>query len=227
MGAPLPGFAPHAMQAPASLNAEPAPPAMAAPIAMAASPTLGIEDPAGTRCSPLGAPEGSVDIGLAASPWNRGNHPSFNRDLLPSAMVAPASEPLPPEKKPAKAPEPPAHGEEPSRAPWIIVGVLVLVAIAGGVLAFQVHARRTADGQIAVPVGATATEDTPADMAPTASVSAAAKRAPAVVRPFKPKPTVDDPYDDVPVTPTKSRRPAAASPAAPPTAPHRVFGSED
>jgi hypothetical protein len=170
-----------------------------------------------------GALQSTAADDLAASPWNRANQPSFNRDLLPSAMASPASEPAPASKRPTQTPA--AATNEPSRAPWIIVGVLVLVAIAGGVLAFQIHARKSADGQIAVPAGGipSATDDAPADSAaPAVSATTAAPRPPPVVRPFKPKAASDDPYDDVPVS--RPRKPAAPAPA---TAPHRVFGTEN
>jgi hypothetical protein len=170
-----------------------------------------------------GALQSSAADDLASSPWNRGNQASFNRDLLPSAMASPASEPAPPSKRPTQAPAQATN--EPSRAPWIIVGVLVLVAIAGGVLAFQIHARKSADGQIAVPAGGvpSATEDTPADSAPAVSATSAPRPAAPVVRPYKPKAASDDPYDDVPVS-----RPKRAAPSpAPATAPHRVFGTEN
>jgi hypothetical protein len=100
----------------------------------------------------------------------------------------------------------------PSRAPWIIVGVLVVVAIAGGVAAFQIRAHRAADGQIAVPAGgATAVDDnnTPTESAASASATAA-RRAPPP-RPVKQR-NPDDPYDDVPVVP-RSPRPPSKGPA--------------
>ncbi len=174
----------------------------------------------------------AADDGLAASPWNTANNPGFNRDLLPSAMLAPPPEP-PSSVKKAPAQAKPVAGEEPSRAPWIIVGVLVLVAIAGGVAVFQIRAHQGKDGQIAIPAGgATATaDDTPAEPAPTATTSAV--RAAPIVRPvFRPRPAVaDDPYSDVPVRPSNPGRtasPASPSPTTPPTAaPHRIFGTEN
>jgi len=179
----------------------------------------------------MGAPMGAApaapptDDGLAASPWNTANNPGFNRDLLPSAMVAPAPEP-PPSKRPDKHPEPAA--EAPSRTPWIIVGVLVLVAVAGGVAVLQIRGRHGKDGQIAVPAGATtADDDTPADTeAPTATTATAKPKAAPVVHPvYRPKPVNnEDPYAD-PYGPSRSR---PASPAPTPTvAPHRIFGTEN
>jgi hypothetical protein len=250
MGAPQ-GFAPQVMGppqgfAPQVMGAPPAPPvvaqaptAMPAPVPLAAThtplpvgsdpdapPPPAMGTPMGVTPEQLaasGALQSSGADDLAASPWNRANQPSFNRDLLPSAMASPASEPAPPSKRPTQTPAQATN--EPSRAPWIIVGVLVLVAIAGGVLAFQIHARRSDDGQIAVPGGGvpSATEDTPADSAPAVSATTAPRSAP-VVRPYKPKPASDDPYDDVPVS--RPKKSAAPSPA-PATAPHRVFGTEN
>ncbi len=177
----------------------------------------------------IGAAAPAEDNGLAASPWNTGNMAGFNRDLLPSAMVAPAPEPPPVSRRAAAAPV----AEEPSRAPWIIVGVLVVVAIASGVAVFQIRGRQGKDGQIAVPAGAgTATDDTPADSAPVASASAGspsgAPRVAAPVRPVvKPKAYVDDPYGDAPATPKPHPAQTATPAGVPGSAPHRLFGSEN
>jgi hypothetical protein len=114
-------------------------------------------------------------------------------------MLVPAAEPAPMSKKPQARPEPAA--DAPSRTPWIIVGVLVLVAIAGGVAVFQIRAHHGKDGQIAVPTnGAAPADDTPADTAePSATATAKATAAPTVVHPVqkpKPAPAQHDPYSD-------------------------------
>jgi hypothetical protein len=243
MGPPpgAPGFAPQVMGAPTAAPSQPnatplATPRAALPFepalpfaqqgAQPPFPAAASSDPAlppppapPAMGAPMAAPPGeraTQDAGLAASPWNRGNA-GLDRDLLPSAMLAPPPEPAPMSKRPghAGAPAPDA----PSRAPWIIVGVLVLVAIGGGVVALQVRARRAADGPIAVPAnGATASDDAPAETAsPTAQPTASARPVP-VARPVaRPKAGSDDPYADVPVVPSKPK----------PAAPHRVFGTEN
>jgi hypothetical protein len=210
--------------APAAAPAEPLSPfaALATSNAVAAS-------------TPLAAPDGSAlvshaptDDEIAASPWNKVNNPGFNRELLPSAMAV-APEP-PPVAKAAAKPEPVAEG--PSRAPWIIAGVLVLVAAAGGVAVWKIRAGRGSDGQIVVPGGGTAqADDTPADSAaPAASSSASA----GPVHRYAPKPKtyLDDPYADTPSGTQPSRPKATSAPAQAPTtaptaAPHRLFGSEN
>ncbi len=165
------------------------------------------------------APAAAEVDGLAASPWNTGNNAGFNRDLLPSAMLAPAPEPLPA----AKQARPGPAAEAPSRTPWIVVGVLVLVAVAGGVAVFLIRAHQGKDGQIAVPAGGATVDDTPSDTAaPTATATATATAVAPVVRPVvRPRPVVDDPYAD---PYGGGRRPA---PAPAPTAPHRLFGTEN
>ena len=122
--------------------------------------------------------------------------------------------------------------EGPSRAPWIIVGVLVVVAIAGGVAVFQIRGRQGKDGQIEVPAGAGTAEDTPADSAPVASASAgSANGAPRVLAPVrpvaKPKAFLDDPYGDTPANPKPRPAPTATPAGVPGSAPHRLFGSEN
>jgi hypothetical protein len=193
--------------------AQPAPTAPSDP-AMAMPPPPAMGAPMGPPPGADGA--GTADPGLAASPWNRGNT-GLDRDLLPSAMLAPSPEPAPASKRPLHAAA--RVPDAPSRAPWIIVGVLVIVAVAGGIVALQIRARRAAEGPIAVPAGgATATDDTPADTAAaTAQPTASARPAP-VVRPVRPRAASDDPYADVPVAPSKPK---------PATAPHRVFGTEN
>jgi hypothetical protein len=152
-----------------------------------------------------------------------------------------APEAAPASKKPAAHPVP--APDAPSRTPWIIVGVLVLVALAGGVAVYQIRARQGGGGQIAVPAGGvTAGPDEPAATdttapAPSVSATAGAHTAP-VVRPvYRPRPPTtpngpapnyDDPYGD----PGGRSRPApgggqAPSPTPPPTAaPHRIFGTD-
>jgi hypothetical protein len=142
--------------------------------------------------------------------------------------MAVAPEP-PPATKAAAKPEPIA--EEPSRAPWIIVGVLVLVAVAGGITVWKIRAGRGADGQIVVPGGGTAqADDTPTDTAaPTGTASTSA--APVHHAAPKAKTYLDDPYSDAPANPQPSRPRATAAPtqapAAPTAAPHRLFGTEN
>ena len=199
-----------------------APPQMGAPLEPPPSPAA--------SGAALGAAAPADDPGLAASPWNTGNMAGFNRDLLPSAMVAPPPEAPLVARRGAAA----ALAEEPSRAPWIIVGVLVLVAIAGGVAVFQIRGSQGKDGQIAVPAGGSTatTDDTPADSAPAASASAGSAggptRAVAPVRPVaKPKAFVDDPYGDAPPSARPRPAPTATPAGSPGSAPHRLFGSEN
>lgn len=132
-------------------------------------------------------------------------------------MLAPAP-PRDEAPKPAARPEPPAT---PSRAPWIIVGVLAVVAIAGVILVVKLASKDRGTGQIAIPMGATSADDAPADTAPTTTASATA--APVHHRPVKPKTYLDDPYAD---TPTPSRPKPTAAPTAT-AAPHRLFGTEN
>jgi hypothetical protein len=200
-----------------------APVAPAAPAAPAPS-----SPPAAPQAAAPTAPAPAADDGddeLAASPWNTSSNLGLspiglNRDLLPSAM---AGAPPPPEAtKGAGRPEAPAEG--PSRAPWIIVGVLAVVAIAGAIVAVQVSKRHGAGGQIAIPVGSGAVDDTPAEASASASSSATA--APAYRPAPKPKTYLDDPYaDPQPARPRPGgQAPAPASTPAP--AKNRLFGTE-
>jgi hypothetical protein len=181
----------------------------------------------------MGAAPAPAGDDLAASIWTTANNPSFNRDLLPSAMVAPAPEPPPVSKKAPARVEPAA--EEASRTPWIIVGVLVLVAIGSGVAVWQIRGHRGKDGQIEVPAGGLgASDDGTADVAPTASaptpVTATAPKPVPTFRPIvRPKAAnPDDPYSEVPNNVPRhnpSPPPGGASPPSP--APHRVFGTDN
>jgi hypothetical protein len=176
----------------------------------------GLVEPPAMSASPIASPEADE---LAASPWNTANNLSFNRALLPSAMVA--AEPLPEAKKPSRELAP----EVPSRMPWIIVGLLVLVAIASGVAVFLIRGKHGGDGQIAVPAGGSTTlpdEPTAETAAPTTTVSAAAPRPVPTYRPppvVKPKPVVPSNNDDDPYGGT-TRKPSGP-------APHRIFGTEN
>jgi hypothetical protein len=141
-------------------------------------------------------------------------------------MVA-AERPEPPEAKPnAKKAEPAA--DEPSRTPWIIVGILVLVAAGAGVAVWQITKSRSRDGQIAVPAGGVATTDDTSEPAPTTSASASA--APVYRPPPKPKSFLDDPYADIPTPATPKKAPSSAPTSAPAptaTAKNRLFGTEN
>jgi hypothetical protein len=215
MGGAPGGFAPQAM----APQAAPAPaPSLSQPVPSQPPPGEAVPAPPAMEAPPAAPAE---DGGLAASPWNTGNIAGFNRDLLPSAMAAPEPERAPASMKASARPK--LAPEEPSRTPWIIVGVLVLVAIAGGVAVFQIRGRHGADGPIAVQVRAGA-GDAPEDTAPTATASASATVAP-IVRPVvKPRTFLDDPYGDLPPTPGRPR--ATAAPSAT-QAPHRLFGTEN
>jgi hypothetical protein len=226
----------------APAEAGPPPPAMLAPMGaspqaapnggvVAAPPAAGIGDPPAPAMGAAMGAAPSADDELAASPWNRANNPGLNRDLLPSAMITSAPEPSPPSKKAAK----PLAPEEPSRAPWIIVGLLVVVAaIAGGVAVFLIKGKQGPGGPIAVPAGAqtSTTDDGPADTsAPT--VAATASAAPKPTQHYRPaapptvkaKPLADDPYADVPSSGGRGR---SATPSSSPTAAKgRVFGVDN
>ncbi len=160
----------------------------------------------------IAPPAGPVDdLGPAASPWNKANSADLDRTMLPSAMAASSThEEAPVSQKKAQRAAPVAAG--PSRTPWIVVGLLLVVAVGGGVAAYQLRAKRGADGQIAVPSnGSTAPADE-ATAEPTATATAtAAAKPPPVVHPVKPKD--DDPYSDLPVTRPKPR--PAPKPGAP------------
>jgi hypothetical protein len=222
-------------------EAGPAPPAMLAPMgespaaangeAVATPAAPGLVDPPAEKAAP------SADDELAASPWNRANNPGLNRDLLPSAMVAAAPEPPAASKKAARAP---VH-EVPSRTPWVIVGLLVVVAIAGGVAVFMIQGQRGSGsgGPIAVPAGRQTSnnDDTPAATAAPSVTATATATATAVVAPrplstYRPggplpfkggagKAPSDDPYSDTPSR-GKSPAPGATSTAAK----GRIFGSD-
>ena len=113
----------------------------------------------------------------------------------------------------------------PSRAPWIIVGVLALVAVAGAILVVQLARRDRSSGQIAIPASVGSIDDAPVDTAPTTTASASA--APVVRRPVRPKSYLDDPYADTHV-PARPKATAAPPPAPTTTAaPHRLFGTEN
>lgn len=148
----------------------------------------------------------------------------LNRDLLPSAMVAgpPRSEP---EAQVAAKPVPAV--ETPSRTPWIIVGVLVVVAIIGGGVTIQMARRSRGSGQIAIPVTAGTVEDTPTETVTTSSAPSAT--APVVRHAPRPKTYLEDPYADPTPTPrSKAPAPAPAPPPTQPTAlPRRLFGTDD
>jgi hypothetical protein len=215
LGAPAPSY-----------NAAPAEPV--SPFAALATSAAAMAPAAPSASGDALVAHAPTDAEIAASPWNKANNPGFNRELLPSAMAI-APEP-PPAAKAAAKPEPAV--EEPSRAPWIIVGVLVLVAIAGGVTVWKIRAGRGADGQIVVPGGGTGVvDDGPADTAAPSS-TASASAAPVHHAAPKPKTYLDDPYSDTPSNPQpvrpKATTTAAPAPAPTPTAaPHRLFGTEN
>jgi hypothetical protein len=194
------------------------PPGAPAPAAPAGAPS----EPGAAPAAGSGSPGAADD--LAASPWNTANNlGGLNRDLLPSAMVSVEREP--PAKAAARAE---ALAETPSRAPWIIVGVLAVIAIAGGIVTVVMLKRPGSNGQIAIPAGAGAVDDTPADTAPSASASAAPTAAPVVHPVVRPKSYLDDPYGDTPASPRSRGAPTSGPAPAQPTAnPHRVFGTEN
>ena len=217
---PAPGTAASGLPfaAPAAPAAPPTPSAPTAPAVPDASVASGAAPEAAAAPPPAAAED---DAGLAASPWNTSGGLGLNRDLLPSAMLAPAPPREAATGRPAARPEPVA--ETPSRAPWIVVGVLAVVAVVGAILVVQLAKKDRGSGQIAIPAGASSIEDAPVDTAPTMTATATA--APVVRQPVKPKTYLDDPYADVPVRPKGHAAPSSAP--TPTAAPHRLFGTEN
>jgi hypothetical protein len=203
----IPGIVPGGM-VPGGIVPQAAPPV---PPATPSSPEIAAQAPPPMAPAPAASPSDD----LAASPWNSANNPGFNRQLLPSAMVV--TEPEPPPKQAAKVE--PAEG--PSRGPWIVVGALVLIAIAGAVAVVQLSRHHGGDG-LAIPGGSAAPDDTPADSASAAPATSASAAAPVHRYAPKPKSVIDDPYADTPSTPSQPK-PKPTSTAAP----HRLFGTEN
>lgn len=226
-----PAFAPQVMGTAPVSPAPYAPPAAMPPAAAA---------PSHEAFAP-GAPAGGAQVepeddgGLAASPWNTANSPSFNRDLLPSAMLAPAPTPEPTAKPTGRAGAVDAGA---SRGPWIIVGALVLIALAGAIAVVKFSRRTTSSGVIVVTAAPGVPEEPTADSATAATSSSATPSS--VQRPLPPRPRLppDDPRLDgyrkprpagiTPPSPMPASPPVSPPPATPPqAAPRRLFGVEN
>ena len=134
--------------------------------------------------------------GLASSPWNSTMSGGFNRDLLPSAMAG-----APPPAAPVAKPAPAAPAAGPSRGPWIIVGLLIVIAAGGAAAVYKLSSGKGSDGQIAIPAGGSAgADDAPPEASAAATASATAAK-PVYKAPVKPKSGFDDPYGDLPTKP--------------------------